>query len=299
MRPSVRRRRGRRRPRRLPATPQPDHRPGRWDPRWTASRVFRRASRTSSRSSRARRPRRRRRRVSTSARRPRTRPTAADFASALAQAQSPDGTDRGGSRPRPARSTAPASTPCNGRRTSSPSSARRSPASNVQAITAWEQAEGTEAAFNPLATTQGGFAGETHVQQCRREELHELPGRPRRQREGDQERPLRRTSSPRSSRARRAGRRAGGRELTVGHRHRRRARARGRDCAEQLSPSQVTAASDRTMSTRLPERDVAVVEVQAPGRAERIAQHRTVVAGLADVGDLQPGSRRRCSRTAR
>ena len=34
-------------------------------------------------------------------------------------------------------------------------------ASNVQAITAWEQAEGTKAAFNPLATTQGGFAGET------------------------------------------------------------------------------------------------------------------------------------------
>ena len=33
--------------------------------------------------------------------------------------------------------------------------------SNVQAITAWEQAEGTKAAYNPLATTQGGFAGET------------------------------------------------------------------------------------------------------------------------------------------
>ena len=33
--------------------------------------------------------------------------------------------------------------------------------SNVQAITAWEQAEGTKAAFNPLATTQGGFTGET------------------------------------------------------------------------------------------------------------------------------------------
>jgi hypothetical protein len=32
---------------------------------------------------------------------------------------------------------------------------------NVQAITAWEQAEGTKAAFNPLATTQGGYAGET------------------------------------------------------------------------------------------------------------------------------------------
>jgi hypothetical protein len=32
---------------------------------------------------------------------------------------------------------------------------------NVQAVTAWEQAEGTKAAFNPLATTQGGFTGET------------------------------------------------------------------------------------------------------------------------------------------
>jgi|tagenome__1003787_1003787.scaffolds.fasta_scaffold20644786_2 hypothetical protein len=33
--------------------------------------------------------------------------------------------------------------------------------SNVQAISAWEQAEGTKAAFNPLATTQGGYTGET------------------------------------------------------------------------------------------------------------------------------------------
>ena len=32
---------------------------------------------------------------------------------------------------------------------------------NVKAITAWEQAEGTKASFNPLATTQGGFSGET------------------------------------------------------------------------------------------------------------------------------------------
>jgi hypothetical protein len=32
---------------------------------------------------------------------------------------------------------------------------------NVQAIAAWEQAEGTKAAYNPLATTQGGYAGET------------------------------------------------------------------------------------------------------------------------------------------
>ena len=34
-------------------------------------------------------------------------------------------------------------------------------AENVRAITAWEQAEGTAAHFNPLATTQAGFAGET------------------------------------------------------------------------------------------------------------------------------------------
>src|SRR5258708_5857525 len=33
---------------------------------------------------------------------------------------------------------------------------------NVRAITAWEQAEGTAARFNPLATTQSGFSGETN-----------------------------------------------------------------------------------------------------------------------------------------
>jgi hypothetical protein len=32
---------------------------------------------------------------------------------------------------------------------------------NVRAISAWEQAEGTKASFNPLATTQSGFTGET------------------------------------------------------------------------------------------------------------------------------------------
>jgi hypothetical protein len=32
---------------------------------------------------------------------------------------------------------------------------------NVRAVSAWEQAEGTKASFNPLATTQSGFAGET------------------------------------------------------------------------------------------------------------------------------------------
>jgi hypothetical protein len=32
---------------------------------------------------------------------------------------------------------------------------------NVRALTAWQQAEGTAAHFNPLATTQGGYTGET------------------------------------------------------------------------------------------------------------------------------------------
>jgi hypothetical protein len=34
---------------------------------------------------------------------------------------------------------------------------------NVRAITAWEQAEGTRARFNPLATTQGGFEGTSNL----------------------------------------------------------------------------------------------------------------------------------------
>ncbi|MGQ0824457.1 MAG: hypothetical protein ACT4OX_05385 [Actinomycetota bacterium] len=34
-------------------------------------------------------------------------------------------------------------------------------AENVSAMTAWQQAEGTSARFNPLATTQGGFDGAT------------------------------------------------------------------------------------------------------------------------------------------
>src|SRR5262249_33658605 len=32
---------------------------------------------------------------------------------------------------------------------------------NIRAVVAWEKAEGTSARFNPLATTQGGFAGAT------------------------------------------------------------------------------------------------------------------------------------------
>jgi hypothetical protein len=34
-------------------------------------------------------------------------------------------------------------------------------AENVRAVVAWQQAEGTRARFNPLATTQGGFEGAT------------------------------------------------------------------------------------------------------------------------------------------
>jgi hypothetical protein len=33
---------------------------------------------------------------------------------------------------------------------------------NVRAVEAWQQAEGTAATFNPLATTQGGYAGSTN-----------------------------------------------------------------------------------------------------------------------------------------
>jgi len=33
---------------------------------------------------------------------------------------------------------------------------------NVRAVVAWQQAEGTAARFNPLATTQGGFDGATN-----------------------------------------------------------------------------------------------------------------------------------------
>jgi len=93
---------------------------------------------------------------------PTTAPGATDFATALAQAQ--------GS---PAMSNVPAPT-SNGRlnragvdpvqwandfltRLNAPITSE-----NVRAITAWEQAEGTAARFNPLATTQGGFSGETN-----------------------------------------------------------------------------------------------------------------------------------------
>ena len=34
-------------------------------------------------------------------------------------------------------------------------------AENIRALTAWQQAEGTAAHFNPLATTQAGYTGET------------------------------------------------------------------------------------------------------------------------------------------
>ena len=35
-------------------------------------------------------------------------------------------------------------------------------AENMRAVEAWQQAEGTAAKFNPLATTQGGYAGSTN-----------------------------------------------------------------------------------------------------------------------------------------
>jgi hypothetical protein len=92
---------------------------------------------------------------------------ATDFASALAQAQAPSASTP--------TSTAPASMPTsNGElnragvdpvqwakdfltRLDAPITSE-----NMRAITAWEQAEGTAARFNPLATTQSGFSGETN-----------------------------------------------------------------------------------------------------------------------------------------
>lgn len=80
-----------------------------------------------------------------------------DFAAALAQAQS-------------AGATVPASTGTPNRAGVDPVQWAKDfltrlnapiTAENVRAITAWEQAEGTAASYNPLATTQGGFAGET------------------------------------------------------------------------------------------------------------------------------------------
>ena len=53
---------------------------------------------------------------------------------------------------------------------------------NVRAIKAWEQAEGTAAHFNPLATTQGGFAGETQFNSVGVKNYVDVPGRHRRQR---------------------------------------------------------------------------------------------------------------------
>jgi len=83
-----------------------------------------------------------------------------DFASALAKAQAPSGTS----------AAAPVSNGTLNRAGVDPVQWAKDfltklgapvTASNVQAITAWEQAEGTKATFNPLATTQGGYAGET------------------------------------------------------------------------------------------------------------------------------------------
>jgi len=83
-----------------------------------------------------------------------------DFASALAQAQSSDATG----------AAVPAATGALNRAGVDPVQWAKDfltrlgapiTPSNVQAITAWEKAEGTKAAFNPLATTQGGYTGET------------------------------------------------------------------------------------------------------------------------------------------
>ena len=85
-----------------------------------------------------------------------------DFATALAQAQATSATDASG--------TVPASGGTLNRAGVDPVQWAKdfltqlgAPVTgpNVQAITAWEQAEGTKAAFNPLATTQSGFTGET------------------------------------------------------------------------------------------------------------------------------------------
>ena len=86
--------------------------------------------------------------------------TNSDFASMLAQAQSPDGT--GGSVPAATGALNPAGVdPVQWAKDFLNRLGAPITASNVQAITAWEKAEGTKAAYNPLATTQGGYAGET------------------------------------------------------------------------------------------------------------------------------------------
>jgi hypothetical protein len=90
--------------------------------------------------------------------------SSSDFATALAKAQAPDATTAGASATVPATGGA-----LNRAGVDSMQWAKDfltqlgAPvtASNVQAISAWEQAEGTKATFNPLATTQGGYAGET------------------------------------------------------------------------------------------------------------------------------------------
>jgi len=87
-------------------------------------------------------------------------PGSTDFASALAQAQAPASVP----------ASMPSSTGATNRAGVDPVQWAKDfltrlnapiTASNVRAITAWEQAEGTAAAYNPLATTQSGYAGET------------------------------------------------------------------------------------------------------------------------------------------
>ncbi len=88
--------------------------------------------------------------------------TTGTFASVLAQAQSPGATTASGSIPASDGTLNPAGVdPVQWAKDYLTALGMPVTESNVRAITAWEQAEGTKAAFNPLATTQSGFAGET------------------------------------------------------------------------------------------------------------------------------------------
>ena len=86
-----------------------------------------------------------------------------DFASVLAQAQAPSGTGSSASTSltTPGTLNRAGVDPVQWAKDFLTKLGAPVTASNVQAIAAWEQAEGTKASFNPLATTQGGYAGET------------------------------------------------------------------------------------------------------------------------------------------
>ena len=84
-----------------------------------------------------------------------------DFASALAQAQSPTAASVPTSLTTPGTLNRAGVDPVQWAKDFLTKLGAPVTASNVQAIAAWEQAEGTKAAYNPLATTQGGYTGET------------------------------------------------------------------------------------------------------------------------------------------